>query len=75
MVTTMRTEDLSSWKWRDMSSKSAMFLETLFCLRNDRSTLSSNIIIAQWVNVVHYNGVYEILHHSLSCSDQSLIEA
>ena len=27
------------------------------------------------VKVVHYNGVYEMLHLSLSCSDESLIKS
>ena len=33
--------DQLSWKWRQQTSKSAMFLASLACLKNDRSTSSS----------------------------------
>jgi hypothetical protein len=39
--------DQLSWKWRQQTSKSAMFLASLACLKNDRST-SSSYFTAQW---------------------------
>ena len=55
VVTTMRTENLLSWQWRHFTSKSAMLFASLFCLKNDGSTFSSNII-AQWTKRANPNG-------------------
>ncbi len=43
--------DQLSWKWRQQTSKSAMFLASLSCLKNDRST-SSSYFTAQWSHIV-----------------------
>ena len=43
--------DQLSWKWRQQTSKSAMFLASLACLKNDRST-SSSYFTAQCVELV-----------------------